>query len=66
MYQTEAYWYLYDQVSYAPKNIKTITVIHGYKHGDKLLRMVREEFWNDKVIRKLTDRNPGVTKIYLM
>ncbi len=62
----EAYDYLEDQITYAPERIKVIIVIHGYSHGDNLLRMVREEFWNPKLIRKQEDENPGRTRLFLM
>ena len=61
----EAWLYLDRNVSFAPKEIKEIVVIHGYHSGTKLLDMVRKEYQNKRVKRKFLSLNQGVTSLIL-
>lgn len=52
-------------VKTAPKHIREIVVIHGYNHGTFLRDMVRKEFKNNRVERKLISLNQGITTLVL-
>lgn len=61
----EATNYLNMRVLSAPRGIKEIVVIHGYHNGTALMNMVRQEFSNPRVKRKLLSLNQGVTSFIL-
>lgn len=44
-----------------PDNVKEITVIHGYRDGDKLKHMVRYSLKSKKIQRKILTMNDGET-----
>lgn len=61
----EATLYLSAFISEAPKNIKEIVVIHGYHGGIALQQMVRKDFSNKRIRRKILGINQGVTNLIL-
>ncbi|WP_051823933.1 Smr/MutS family protein [Clostridium sulfidigenes] len=61
----EAAMYLNEAVNNAPENIKEIIVIHGYHNGTSLLDMVRKDFINKRVGKKLLGINQGITSLIL-
>lgn len=61
----EATLYLSEFISEAPKNIKEIVVIHGYHGGIALQQMVRKDFSNKRIRRKILGINQGVTNLIL-
>lgn len=65
MSKEEAINYIDNTLKYIDCNIKEIVVIHGYRNGSVLLNMVRKEFENDKVKRKLLWLNNGITSLLL-
>lgn len=65
MSKEEAINYIDNTLKYIDCNIKEIVVIHGYRNGSVLLNMVRKEFENDKVKRKLLWLNKGITSLLL-
>ena len=48
-------------VKSAPKEIREIIVIHGYRNGKALLNMVRKDFRHKRISQKVLSLNPGVT-----
>ena len=48
-----------------PKDTDEIEVIHGYHNGDRILRYIRFELKNPRIIRKILGLNNGVTLIEL-
>lgn len=65
MSKEEAINYIDNTLKYIDCNIKEIVVIHGYRNGSVLLNMVRKEFENDKIKRKLLWLNKGITSLLL-
>ena len=65
MQEKEAEYFLDKFITSAPTNIKQINVIHGYKKGQVLLKMVRNNFKHPKVKRKVIPFNKGITIFYL-
>ena len=61
----EAEFYLEKLITSAPKNIKEITVVHGYRKGQVLLNMVRKTFKHERIRKKVIPFNPGITIYYL-
>ncbi len=61
----EAALFLNEVVNNAPKCIKGIIVIHGYHNGKALLNMVRKDFDNKRVERKVLGLNQGITSLIL-
>ena len=61
----EARKWLTAKVSGAPRGIREIEVIHGYRGGTALMNMVRRSFTHPKVIRKIVGMNPGSTILIL-
>ena len=61
----EATLYLTNVVADAPQEIKEIVVIHGYHNGKILLNMVRKDFVNNRVKRKVLGLNQGITSLIL-
>ena len=48
-----------------PKDTDELEVIHGYHNGDRILRYIRFELKNPRIIRKILGLNNGVTLIEL-
>ena len=46
-----------------PKDTDEIEVIHGYHNGDRILRYIRFELKNPRIIRKILGLNNGITLI---
>lgn len=65
MQEAEAEYFLEMFITTAPKNIKQINVIHGYKKGQVLLNMVRNKFKHPRIKKKVIPFNKGITIIYL-
>ena len=61
----EAEYYLDKFITTAPDNIKEIIVIHGYKKGQALLKMVRNDFKHDRIKEKVIPYNKGITLFFL-
>lgn len=57
----EAWEYLEWRIETLPRGIDQIDVIHGYRSGTVLRTIVREEFTNDRVVKKIVGWNPGET-----
>ena len=45
------------------RNIHEVIIIHGYKHGNSLQCMVRNEFSSKRIKEKIIPLNPGRTII---
>lgn len=45
--------------------IKEVVVIHGWRRGNVLMDMVRNDLMNKKITRKLISLNPGVTSLVI-
>lgn len=65
MQVAEAKKWLTAKVSGAPRGIKEIEVIHGYRNGTALMNMVRKSFNHPRVIRKALGMNQGSTTLIL-
>lgn len=65
MQEQEARFYLERAIDTAEDKIKEIVVIHGYRQGQVILKMVRKEFTHKRIERKVIPYNKGVTLIYL-
>lgn len=61
----EAKNWLSGQVSRAPRQIREIVVIHGYRGGTALQNMVRKSFHHKRVRQILVGLNPGETILVL-
>ena len=57
--------WLTDKVTGAPKGVREIEVIHGYRGGTALQNMVRKAFRHPRVERKILGMNPGTTILIL-
>lgn len=62
---TQARKYLKTFINSLDSNTKELRVIHGYKKGNQLQKMVRKEFKHKRVIRKILELNQGVTTLIL-
>ena len=65
MQVAEAEYYLDKFITTAPENIKEIIVIHGYKKGQALLNMVRNDFKHSRIKEKAIPYNKGITLLFL-
>ncbi len=63
--EDEARFYLEKAIDTAEDKIKEIVVIHGYRKGQAILKMVRNEFKHKRIERKEIPYNKGITLIYL-
>ena len=63
--EDEARFYLERAIDTAEDKIKEIVVIHGYRKGQAILKMVRHEFKHRRIDRKEIPYNKGITLIYL-
>lgn len=61
----EARRYLKTIINSLDSSTKELRVIHGYKSGSDLQKMVRKEFKHKRVIRKILELNQGVTTLIL-
>ncbi len=61
----EARKYLKTVINSLDANTKELRVIHGYKSGSDLQKMVRKEFKHKRVMRKILELNQGVTTLIL-
>lgn len=52
-------------IAIAPKEIREIVVIHGYRRGNALRDMVRKDLCDIRIARKYISLNPGVTSLIL-
>ncbi len=52
-------------LEYLPDDTREVVVVHGYRQGKSLLRMVRNDFKHKKIKRKIISMNPGIT-IFLL
>ena len=62
---SEAKDWLSARVSRAPKQIREIVVVHGYRGGTALQNMVRKSFKHPRVSRVVLGLNPGETILIL-
>ena len=65
MQEDEARFYLERAIDTAEYKIKEIVVIHGYRKGQAILKMVRNEFKHRRIERKEIPYNKGITLFYL-
>ncbi len=65
MQEDEARFYLERAIDTAEDNIKEIVVIHGYRKGQAILKMVRNDFKHKRIEKKEIPYNKGITLIYL-
>lgn len=65
MQEDEARFYLEKAIETAEAKIKEIVVVHGYRKGQTILKMVRNEFKHKRIEKKEIPYNKGVTLIYL-
>ena len=61
MTTAEAKKWLAAKVSGAPKEVKEIEVVHGYRGGTALRDMVRKSFHHPRIERKILGMNQGST-----
>lgn len=62
---SEAKAWLLAKVSHAPKEVKEIIVVHGYRGGTALMNMVRKSFQHPRVKQKIVGLNQGTTILIL-
>lgn len=65
MQVAEAEYYLDKFITTAPENIQEIIVVHGYKKGQALLNMVRNNFKHNRIKEKVIPYNKGITLLLL-
>ena len=65
MQEQEAKFYLEKAIETAEENIKEIVVIHGYRQGQVILKMVRNEFKHKRIQKKIIPYNKGITLLIL-
>lgn len=61
----EATYHLEKLFETLPENIKEVIVIHGYHKGQVLLNMVRKDFKNPRIKKKVIPMNKGITLLYV-
>ena len=59
----EAEYILSKELGTLPYYIKVVEVVHGYRKGQALLKMIRKDFKHPKIKRKYLTFNQGVTRI---
>lgn len=57
----EALAFLHQTFQHLPTGVQEVTVIHGYRSGTVLRKIVREEFYDQRIRRMVTGWNPGET-----
>lgn len=65
MNYSDAKYYLERLLVNADNNIKEIEVIHGYRNGDALMQLVRNNLKSKRIKRRVISMNPGVTNLLL-
>lgn len=65
MYVEDARGLLDTWLSNAPDSIQELRVIHGYRQGDALRIMLRQDFRHVRVSDSLPALNPGETRLIL-
>jgi len=65
MYVEDARSLLRTWLSNAPDSIEELRVIHGYRQGDALQTMLRQDFQHARVSDRLPALNPGETRLIL-
>lgn len=65
MSTSQAKAWLSAKVTGAPKEVREILVVHGYRGGTALQNMVRKSFRHDRVKRVILGLNPGETILLL-
>lgn len=65
MYVEDARNLLSSWLSNAPDSVQELRVVHGYRQGDALRTMLREDFRHPRVSDKLPAMNPGETRLIL-
>lgn len=65
MEENEARYYLEKTIDTAEDKIKEIVVVHGYRKGQVILNMVRNEFTHKRLEKKVIPYNKGITLLYL-
>ena len=58
----EAEYILSKELDTLPYNIKVVEVVHGYRKGQAILKMIRQEFKQPRIKRKYQTFNRGVTR----
>ena len=61
----EARFYLERAIDTSEHRIREIVVIHGYRQGQGILNMVRNEFKHKRIEKKVVPFNNGMTYIQL-
>lgn len=59
----EAEYILSKELDTLPYYIKVVEVVHGYRKGQALLKMIRKDFKHPKIKRKYLTFNQGVTRL---
>lgn len=59
----EAEYILSKELDTLPYYIKVVEVVHGYRKGQAILKMIRQEFEHPKIKRKYQTFNRGVTRL---
>ena len=65
MDSAQAKKWLASRVTGAPRQVRQILVIHGYRGGTALQNMVRKSFRHPRVERVILGLNPGETLLIL-
>lgn len=65
MTYSNAKYYLERLLVKADNNIKEIEVIHGYRNGDELMQLVRNNLKSKRIKRRVISMNHGVTSLLL-
>ena len=61
MTEVEALVYLKNAIDGLEDKVTEVSVVHGYRGGDVLQKMVRNKFTHPRVVRKIRTFNPGET-----
>ena len=59
----EAEYILSKELDTLPYYVKVVEVVHGYRKGQAILKMVRQDFKHPKIKRKYLTYNRGVTRL---
>lgn len=65
MSPNEAKQYLLQYLSGLPRTITEVTVIHGYRGGTLLRRMIQNELHHPRIKAKYKSLNQGITILHL-
>ena len=61
----EAFRYLEWLMRTLPSWVQEVEVIHGYRSGNVLQRIVRQEFHSSRIVSRISGWNPGETILVL-